>query len=332
MMETPARSRALALMCLYLAAVLALGAALAPLLYKGGHWLAEIIVSFRQQQTPVIGWVGDKLGSSDFGRYFSRAFLISALGLLWPFLKWMGVTSGGLGLQPNATRGRHFLTGFATAAGLLLAMGIVFVLMGAYRWNPKADIAASLTRAVCTCLVVATLEEWLFRGVFLGLALRAAPAWLAILAISFLFSILHLVKPPDPLPPGLFDAPSWTSGFSMMGIIFRDYGDPALFVSEVSTLMAVGLILAWTRVRTGSLWLPIGLHAGWVFGVVIFGALTRTSKALKAGNWDWHVSGSAIPMIGENLKLGLVPLGVLLLTAVVLGLLLPPKGHCQNGQ
>ena len=29
-------------------------------------------------------------------------------------------------------------------------------------------------------------------------------------------------------------------------------------------LAAFGLLLAWARLRSGSLWLPIGVHAGWV--------------------------------------------------------------------
>src|SRR5688500_18311717 len=46
-------------------------------------------------------------------------------------------------------------------------------------------------------MVVALLEELLFRGTFLGVALRSSRPWTAILLFSALFAMLHLVKAPD---------------------------------------------------------------------------------------------------------------------------------------
>jgi hypothetical protein len=50
----------------------------------------------------------------------------------------------------------------------------------------------------------------------------------------------------------------------------------------------------------------MGLHAGWVFGLKYFSALTRGSKPLR--------EGEHLPWIGENLRIGLVPLIVVLIT------------------
>src|SRR5687767_14520673 len=80
----------------FLAAVLLAGALLAPPLYWVGKWLAHIIVSFKQTETPVLGWIGRKLSTHQFDSYYNRAFLISALGLLWPFLKWMRLSGDSL--------------------------------------------------------------------------------------------------------------------------------------------------------------------------------------------------------------------------------------------
>src|SRR6187402_3079809 len=96
----------------FLAAVLLLGALLAPPLYWAGKWLADIIVSFKQTGTPVVGWIGRKLSTHQFDSYYNRAFLISALGLLWPFLKWMRLSGDKLGLVKNFQRVRDALTGF----------------------------------------------------------------------------------------------------------------------------------------------------------------------------------------------------------------------------
>src|SRR5687767_445582 len=83
----------------FLAAVLLAGARLAPPMYWTGKWLADVIVSFKQTDTPVIGWVGRKLSTHQFDSYYNRAFLISALGLLWPFLKWIKLSGDSLGLE-----------------------------------------------------------------------------------------------------------------------------------------------------------------------------------------------------------------------------------------
>ncbi len=325
MQPSAPRSNALLQMLCYLLAVFTLGALLAPLLYHGGKSLAAHLIHSGSAPSSPLGWLAGKLSDADFGRYFNRSFLICALGLLYPFLRWMRVTKHSLQLQPNPHALRHILTGFTLAAGLLLLMGAIFFLLGAYGWNKKLQLPTALLRAITTSTVVSLLEEYLFRGIFLGLALRASSRWPAIIGVSLFFAILHLVKPPEPLPPQLLSTPTWTSGFTMLSCIIRDYGDPARFLSEVSTLLLVGLILAWARVRTHSLWLPIGLHAGWVFGVILFSAITRTSRALKNGHFNHDLGTTHIPLIGENLKLGLAPLLTLALTWALLALYLKKR-------
>ncbi len=182
---------------LFLAAVLLLGAVLAPPLFWGGKWLSGMIVGFKQSHTPVIGWIGRKLASHQFGSYYDRAFLISALGLLWPFLKWMRLSGDRLGIEKNPLRVRDAFTGFFIACGFLAVLTVLLMWTGAYVMEDKIEWTGVITRAVITCIVVALLEEWLFRGIFLGVALRSSRTWVAILVVSALFSILHRMKPPD---------------------------------------------------------------------------------------------------------------------------------------
>ena len=58
----------------------------------------------------------------------------------------------------------------------------------------------------------------------------------------------------------------------------------------------IGWILADARVLTRSLWLPIGLHAGWIFGS---GAFSRVARQQTL----------ALPWLGKNMLVGIVPLG-----------------------
>ena len=345
---------------LYLVAVLLLGAVLAPLLYGGGKWLGALLVSFKQTSTPVLGWLANKLTVHEFDSYYNRAFLVSSLALLWPFLKWMGISRDALGLQRNPLKLADTLMGLLLAGGFLAIMGLALLQAGAFTAKPGADWSAILGQAAMAAVGASLLEEWIFRGIFLGVALRAAKPWKAILFVAVFFSTLHLIQAPDlnvsdkagrqglttfrkdhwPLlatnhaaDPARNDwitdpafaqfAPSKikpTSGFAMTAEIFRRISQPALFLSEFLTLFVIGCILALARVRTASLWFPIGLHAGWIFMNTLFMGTTVTTRALRSGQFNIGNAESAIPLIGTQLKIGLIPLGVLVLTSLaVLG-------------
>ncbi len=343
---------------LYLTCVLLLGALLAPLLYSSGKWLAALLVSFKQTQTPVLGWIANKLTIHEFDSYYNRSFLIAALGLLWPFLKWMGISRDSLGLKKNPLRLADTLMGLLLAGGFLAFMGLVLLQIGAFTAKLGADWPAILAQATLSAIGASLMEEWIFRGIFLGVALRAAKPWKAIVFVAAFFSILHLMQAPDlnhknkttrtelsvmrkerwpvlatqhAAHPSKNDwitdpslaafAPSRinaSSGLAMTVEIFRQQLQPARFVAEFLTLFVIGLILAWTRVRTASLWLPIGLHAGWIFINSLYMGATVTTRAMRQGKFNLGTGDTAIPLIGNQLKIGLLPLAVLALTSLAL--------------
>jgi membrane protease YdiL (CAAX protease family) len=78
-----------------------------------------------------------------------------------------------------------------------------------------------------------------------------------------------------------------------------------MLVSAFATLFLIGCILADARVLTRSLWLPIGLHAGWIFGSGTFSLLVRRQTVV-------------LPWLGNNLLIGIIPLGVAALTWIMM--------------
>lgn len=344
---------------LYLASVLLLGSLIAPILYDSGKWLAALLVSFKQTQTPVLGWLANKLTIHEFDSYYNRSFLIAALGLLWPFLKWMGISRDSLGLRKNPLKLADTLMGLLLAGSFLAFMGLVLLQMGAFTAKPNADWNSILTQATLAAIGASLMEEWVFRGLFLGVALRTAKPWKAIVFVAAFFSILHIMQAPDlnlqgsgnkpakeeikrlrkenwpvlatnhaadPAKNDWFTDPSVvqfspsqinaTSGVAMTAEIFRRNLQPALFISEFLTLFVIGLILAWARVRTASLWMPIGLHSGWIFMNTLFMGATQTTAAMRKGQFNLGSGENAIPLIGAQLKIGLMPLLVLALTSL----------------
>ncbi len=155
------------------------------------------------------------------------------------------------------------------------------------------------------------LVQALVAGV--GFAIAGVPGAVLLGVLTFFFAIIHFLKPPDDFTIPVTQV-TWSSGFAVIRAIFAHFGNVKFLLAEFFTLFAVGWVLVWARIRTGSLWASVGLHAGWVFGLKYFSALTKGSKALRHGDY--------LPWIGENLKVGLTPLVVILFTGLVMRLIL----------
>jgi membrane protease YdiL (CAAX protease family) len=172
----------------------------------------------------------------------------------------------------------------------------------------RATISWSLVAgAFATAAAVPLIEEPYFRGALFGL-LRKALSWRrALLFLSIFFAVLHFIKP-EPGTPRITDV-HWYSGLSLVPKLFWQFGDPTRVALGWATLFIVGWILGYTVVRTRSLYMAIGLHAGWVLAMRIFYFVTRR----PAGPTIW---------VGRELTEGIVPLLMLAGTlAVVVWLL-----------
>ena len=116
-----------------------------------------------------------------------------------------------------------------------------------------------------------------------------------------IFSIIHFLKAPDQTTTTV----QWNSGFVSLAHSFDQFGEPMLVLAGFSTLFVIGLVLAHARIGTASLWLPIGLHAGWILASGAFGKIARREMV-------------ALPWIGKSLLIGLVPLAACLVSWLLL--------------
>ncbi len=273
----------------YFLATLVLGALLAPPLF----WLGQAAGGW-----PPLHW----LRETAFQRYFDRAMFLAALLLLWPTVRWLQIRSWrDLDLRHDPRGWRHFGFGFLLAAALLWMLGLFLWWNGAY--VPAANIDARTVASFLTAsLAVAVVEEAFFRGALLGLVRRTASRGAAVVFVAAVFAILHFLKPPVHAIPNT--GVVWTSGFAFLPLTFWQFGDPALMLGGFTTLFAVGCVLGWARVQTGALWLPAGLHAGWVFGLKTF---SKRSHHAESANW-W---------IGSDLLHGIGPVAVVLITGLL---------------
>ena len=271
----------------YLVAVVLLGAVLAPPLYWAGQAVAARgVMAF--------------LAETDFQKFFNRAVLIAALVLLWPTIRWLRI--GGwrdFGLQPDPRWKQHALVGFIIAGLFVALMSGGYIAGEIYRWKSTLPWGA-LPKLMLSAVVVAVLEEALFRGAILGLFRRAAPVSIALFCTTFLFAAVHFLKPDDDVK---IDAVTWTSGFALLPHTFHQFTEPTLLLAGFTTLFVLGWVLGLATLRTNALWMSIGLHAGVVFVKMGFSKFTKRQEEY-------------LPWIGKELQIGLVPVIVLILAGV----------------
>lgn len=307
-MTSPSRFPSWLVLLLFFAAVVVLGSAIAPLLFELGHWYVALASAKEWHDTPLLGALAAEAEKADFQRYFNRAILVAALGLLWPAARLLKIGKAELPpVRPGRQDWMDAAVGFALAGGLLLAMGWLLLGQGVFMPNPKADWPALVRVALVAAAVVSLLEEWLFRGAFTAIVRRTLSEKGTFLFIAILFAVLHFMHPPEQLRIPDESVGAWT-GFQLTGIMFGQLLEPSTFAGAFLTLLVVALLLGWARMRTGRLWLGIGLHAGWVFALKAFSAATRRSKS------DDH--GFPAILIGGDLRTGLLPLAFLAVTGL----------------
>jgi len=199
---------------------------------------------------------------------------------------------------------RDLLVGLVLAGG---AMGLLFAVEWAagwlavrgWRWNqgPPGAWLRSAWLALLANLLAAVGEEAMFRGYLLPGLSRAWGKGAALAVMAVLFAIPHLL----------------VSGAAQTHW--------AVFTAA---LALPGVMLGWTALRSGDLWLPVGIHFAWNLiqgdllnltgspaGGTLFGALTEQTGPA------WFVGTSYGIEVGVSglLALLVVMVGVALWTA-----------------
>jgi len=207
---------------------------------------------------------------------------IAAMLLTIRFMDHRPLHEFGIGLVPRWQQ--DFAVGLGFAAGMLALMiggcyAIGFVSM---RWTGDQAPPGALVATFGLLLWAAANEELIFRGFPLRTLSEAIGPWPAMLALSLLFGALHWQNP------------------------------NASVLSTINTVVA-GILLSLAYTRTGSLWMPYGIHVVWNLGLgFVFGF--PLSGIDIASLWTTGIAGSDLLLGG-----GYGPEGGLLMTFVFAG-------------
>jgi len=284
----------------FLLGTLILGAALAPVLFWCGQPLFEI---------PGLGFLKD----TDFSRFFARAILLAAALLAFPMVQWIGIHRfHDLKISWSWSRSWQLPAGFLVASIVVALWGWFAMKVGVaeFKLRPPWNLVPNL---LLTSISVAVIEEMLFRGIIFGLFRQTAPTWLAAIIVSAIFAIIH------PLRPGLTGAESitWHSGFDLLFQAIQHLTQPLDLIGGFLTIFVLGLVLAHATVKTGALWLAVGVHSGVVFAKMSFNKLTM------------HLADFP-PWFGPDLTTGFGTIAILLLLWLLVWLLFPRASRFQH--
>jgi hypothetical protein len=252
------------------------------MVFLGGALLASPLYVLAQACAAGSAWAAD-LAAEPFHRYVSRSILALAVLGLYPL--WRRLQIGGwrqLGLaKPVDWRGLG--TGLLLGLGSLALLAAGALAAGVRHWHAgrsAAQCVALLGEATLSAIGAGALEEILFRGVLFG-TLRKACHWtIAGLASSMFYALLHFFqKPQDPAEV------HWFSGLQTLGAMLAGVTDGPTLLPGFAVLLGTGMVLSLAYQRQGTLYLPIGLHAGWILWLRLHRFLTVDPPGAASTWW-----------------------------------------------
>ena len=200
---------------------------------------------------------------------------------LWPLLRYLQIKSWReAGFARDVRWWKKVGLGFLIGFGSLALVAALTVFSGARQIHFASDAVKQLLGAILVAIVVAVLEELLFRGGLFGALRKTLKLPVALLISSAVYALVHFLKKGD--SPAQVD---WLSGLEVLGQMFRNFADLNYVIPAFFVLLMVGAILALAYQRTGNLYMSIGLHAGWIFWLRAYLALTKATIKGAQGFW-----------------------------------------------
>ena len=237
-----------------------------------------------------------------FSRFFDRFFMISGIVLFFSCRSLLKIDSlSQLGLSPRTRAASDVAGGLCFALGSMFALGFIMSTAGVYEVFFRLSLGESVElylKAILTGLTVGFLEEIFFRGIIFRGLLEDWKPLPAFLTANLFYSALHFVKPGEQY--FLSGVEPW-AGFRHLFSTFAPFLEPTEIVPGMIGLLLIGIVLSYAFLRTGTLYLSIGLHAGWIISIKtvrLFGDYRRESLGWLFGSTDPKIVSGVVTWVG----------------------------------
>jgi uncharacterized protein len=198
-----------------------------------------------------------------------------------------------LGLGDRASLGygsprRQFLAemSIGLALGVLTMAAVVGIMtaLGLLDWTPAAGfnavmLAKLVVLRLLSGLAVAFIEETFLRGAMLTAIERESGATAAVLLTAVVYSATHFFAS-FRIP---VDQVSAWSGVDLLAGTLHLFAHPLGIADAFLCLLAVGAVLGAIRVITGNIAACIGLHAGWVWVMLVVHEMSQPLRTAPLG-------------------------------------------------
>ena len=230
----------------------------------------------------------------EFDRVTSRSVLFAAIILFIALYRKLGFGSwSDIGYTTDK---KHFFKDIAKGISfgiLIMSPVIVGLLLTKNRifdmgWEVSiSNILGLLLTALAAGLIIAVLEETLFRGAMLSAIKKQSSVIFAVATTSLFYALIHFIQPEIELDSSTLN---WTSGFVLLKNAFSSFANFSHIFDSLFALFLAGVLLSIVRIRTNRIALCIGIHAGWVIAIKVFKRVTdsnfHSDYAFLTGSYD----------------------------------------------
>lgn len=214
-----------------------------------------------------------------FSRIFDRVLMLVLATLIIANRKKLSLST----LRPFLKPVRPLLVLIGVGLSLVSALFFVPLMLyaGVLSIDPSTFKAVSLKiiKVVPAAFLIAVIEESFFRVLILNAFRKSMPLVLAVFATSLLYAVVHFVTPDKHFVPEVL---SWDVGLQYLALVVLKLTQPGDLPSMLG-LFIVGWVLGLAVLRTDSIWLAVGLHAGWVMVVKLVASFSSPAGYITLG-------------------------------------------------
>jgi membrane protease YdiL (CAAX protease family) len=171
---------------------------------------------------------------------------------------------------------REMLVGLGLGVVTMLAVVAIMTALGLLDWTQApavtaGELAKIIFSRLLSGLAVGFVEETMLRGVMFAAIERESGPRTAILLTSIIYSAVHFFASYHIAA----DQVTSSSGMALLVGTLHMFSTPLAIADAFLCLFAVGVVLALIRARTGNIAACVGLHAGWVWVMLVAHDLTK---------------------------------------------------------
>jgi|SRR5579872_5448632 len=169
----------------------------------------------------------------------------------------------------------ELLTGLGFGVATMLMVVAIMAALGLLSWNEAGvlgvgGLAKIVFARLLSALAVGFIEETFLRGAMYTAIVRESGTRTAIVLTAIIYSATHFFASYHIAPEQVTS----TSGLDLLAGTLHLFSRPLEIADAFACLFAVGVVLAMIRTMTGNIAACVGLHAGWVWVMLVTHELT----------------------------------------------------------